>query len=111
MKTKYQILVVMCAVLFLVGGGLVLSLTQFNAPVAEASNALQAQEVPGRAITVVGEGKVSAAPDIAVAAWRSTPRKATAITGLASPVHGIGQIASSSTQRGLLNPVSPSPGL
>jgi uncharacterized protein YggE len=67
MQTKHQffIITVLGAALFLLLGSLALGLVQFNLPVAEASE-LQAEELP-RTITVVGEGQVSASPDIAIA--------------------------------------------
>jgi len=71
-KSKYYIITVLSAVLLVLIGALGLSLAGFSSPVAEASGALQqpqqeeAVQGPEHTITVVGEGEVSALPDIAI---------------------------------------------
>lgn len=66
MKTKFQVSItgMLGAALLLLMGGAVMGFFQINPPTAEAST-LQAEELP-RTITVVGEGQVDAAPDIAI---------------------------------------------
>src|SRR5262245_46452608 len=70
MKSKYQVVFVttVLVVITLSLGTLALSLTGFGlaAPAAQASVAAQA-ETGTRTITVVGEGKVTAKPDVAQA--------------------------------------------
>ena len=70
MKSKHQIVVVTAVllVIMLLFGALALSLTGFglSAPAAQASVAAQA-ETGARTITVVGEGKITAKPDVAQA--------------------------------------------
>ena len=64
MKTKYFVMTILGATLFLLMGTLTLNLVRFVAPVAQASP-LNQEDLP-RTITVVGEGQVSAPPDTAV---------------------------------------------
>jgi len=66
MKTKSQVSMIgmLGAVLLLLVGVAALGLFQIDPPTAEAST-LQAEEL-SRTITVVGEGQVNAAPDIAI---------------------------------------------
>jgi hypothetical protein len=68
-KNKYQIIVVTAAATFgLLMGGLALSQAGLSLPAAEAQASAAAQAETGtRAITVVGEGKVKARPDVAQA--------------------------------------------
>jgi hypothetical protein len=67
MNSKYQLFLIatLCAFLVLLGGSVVLGLSWLASPTAKASNALQA-EAPQRTIMVIGEGMVSAPPDIAI---------------------------------------------
>jgi uncharacterized protein len=71
MKNKYQLLIISAgsAALILLVVGLMTGLFGANLPVAEAQAqpAVQAQAAPPRTITVVGEGKVKAQPDVAQA--------------------------------------------
>jgi len=64
MKIKYHlgIAAAVGAALFLLGGGLLLGLPRFSADEAQAFQADSSQQ---RTITVVGEGQISAAPDMA----------------------------------------------
>jgi uncharacterized protein len=64
MKIKYRLSIVAAAgaALFLLGGGVLLGLPRFSADEAQA---FQSDSSLPRTITVVGEGQISAAPDIA----------------------------------------------
>jgi uncharacterized protein YggE len=67
MKTKLQFLIItaLSAALLLLLGTFALILVRFDLPVAEASELKAEGDLP-RTITVVGEGQVSAPPDMAV---------------------------------------------
>lgn len=67
MKVKYQpvIIAVTVAAMVLIGSALVLGVSSADLPTAQADT-LQQDAPASRTITVVGEGKVSAPPDMAV---------------------------------------------
>jgi hypothetical protein len=66
MKTKTFFLIIAGLTFGLLVGLLAVSQLQFDSPVAQASELQQPNDMFARTITVVGEGKVEAAPDIAV---------------------------------------------
>ncbi|MCB9078759.1 MAG: SIMPL domain-containing protein [Anaerolineaceae bacterium] len=63
-KTQPLIIALVCAMLVLLGGGVAVGLATFGLSTAQADTLHQDSATP-RTITVVGEGTVSAAPDIA----------------------------------------------
>ena len=63
-KTQPLIIALVCALLVLLGGGVAVGLATFGLSTAQAETLHQDSTIP-RTITVVGEGTVSASPDIA----------------------------------------------
>jgi len=66
MKTKAFFLIIAGLTFGLLLGLVAVGQLQFDSPVAQASELQQGSEMLSRTITVVGEGQVNAAPDIAV---------------------------------------------
>ncbi|MBN1220627.1 MAG: SIMPL domain-containing protein [Anaerolineae bacterium] len=65
-KSLLLVITLLGTAVLLLLGNFALGLAQFDSPVAQAAGELQAPEDLARTITVVGEGNVSAPPDIAV---------------------------------------------